>query len=280
MINLFDFTDFREYLRQYYEDKKKMNPHYSYELLTQKAHFSNRGFIHNIINGTRKLSKLNCTKLSQALGHTAQQADYFENIVEFTQANTEKERTYFLKQAFQGIVNAEIKMVGKDQFEYYSIWYHSVVRSLIDIFPVKNNYKQLGRKLSPAITADQVKESIHLLTRLGLVLKGTDGFYHLTGQHIRTSSDISQTARNKFHADCTELAKNAILNDPPDCRNVISMTLGLSRNMYDDIVKETQAFVTSIINIVRRSDEKPDRVYQYELLLFPLSAGERKKQAL
>jgi uncharacterized protein (TIGR02147 family) len=280
MINLFEFTDFREYLRLYYKEKKKTNPHYSYQLLTQKAHFSNRGFIHNIIKGTRKLSKLNCTKLSQALEHTAGEAEYFENIVAYTQADTEKQRTYFLKQAFQGIVNAEIKMIGKDRFEYYSTWHHSAVRSLIDMFPVGSNYKQLSRRLSPAVTATQVKTSIQLLKRLGLIVKGCDGFYHLTGQHIRTSRDISQTARNRFHVECTELAKNAILNDPPDCRNAISMTLGLSRKMYDDIVKETQSFVTAIINIVKRSDEKPDRVYQYELLLFPLSVDERKKQAI
>jgi uncharacterized protein (TIGR02147 family) len=278
MINLFEFTDFREYLRQYYEEKKKTNPHYSYQFLTQKANFSNRGFIHNIIKGTRKLSKLNCTKLSQALKHTAEEADYFENIVAYTQADTEKQRTYFLKQAYQGIVNAEMKMIGKDQFEYYSTWYHGAVRSLVDMVPVGRDYKQLSRRLSPAVTAAQVKKSIQLLKRLGLIVKGCDGFYHLTGRHIRTSRDISQTARNRFHVECTELAKNSILNDPPDCRNAISMTLGLSKTMYDDIVKETQSFITAIINIVGKSNDIPDRVYQYELLLFPLSVDERSKR--
>ncbi len=277
MINIFEFTDFRQYLSHYYKEKKKTNPHFSYQLLTEKANFSNRGFIYNIIKGTRKLSKLNCTKLSKALEHTEREAEYFENIVEFTQAETEKERTYFLKQAFQGIVDAEIKMVRKDQFEFYSTWYHSAIRSLIDIFPVRNNYKQLSRKLSPSVTTAQVKKSIHLLKRLGLIVKGTDGYYYVTGQHIRTSKEISQIARNQFHVECTKLAKNAILNDPPNCRNAISMTLGLSGKMYDDIVKETQSFVTAIINVVKNSNDKPDRVYQYELLLFPLSGDERKK---
>jgi uncharacterized protein (TIGR02147 family) len=280
MVNIFEFTDFREYLRCYYTEKKKANTRYSYQLLTQKAGFSNRGFIFNIIKGTRKLSKLNCSKLSQALEHSSREQEYFENIVAYSQADTEKERSYFLKQAFQVADKADIRLIEQDQYEYYSTWYHSAIRSLIDILPVRNNYAQLSRRLSPVVTVDQVKKSLQLLKRLGLIARGNDGCYHLTGRHVRTSNDISRTAKNQFHVACTELAKNALQNDPPDFRNAISMTLGLSRKMYEDIVKETQSFITSIVNIVENNDDTPDRVYQYELLLFPLSNVEGKKQVL
>ena len=279
MADIFEFTDFREYLRCFYTEKKKANPRYSYQLLTQKAGFSNRGFVFNVMKGTRKLSKLNCNKLSQALEHSSREQEYFENIVAYTQADTEKERTYFLKQAFQVADKAEIRLIEKDQYEYYSTWYHSAIRSLIDILPVKNNYAQLSRRLSPAVTVDQVKQSLQLLKRLGLIARGKDGCYHLTGRHVRTSGDISRPARNQFHIACAELAKNAIQNEHPDFRNAISMTLGLSRRMYEDIVRETQTFITSIVNIVENSDDSPDRVYQYELLLFPLSNVEGKNAA-
>ena len=276
MINIFEFTDFREYLRRYYTDKKKANPRYSYQLLTQKAGFSNRGFIFNVIKGTRKLSKLNCCKLSQALEHSFREQEYFENIVAYTQADTDKERSYFLKQAFLVADKADIRFTGKDQYEYYSTWYHSAVRALIDMLPVRNNYTQLSRRLSPTVSVDQVKQSLQLLKRLGLIARGSDGCYHLTGKHLRTGDDISRIAKNQFHISCTELAGNSIRNDPPEFRNAISMTLGLSRKMYDEIVSETQSFITSIVNIVENGDETPDRVYQYELLLFPLSNVEGK----
>lgn len=278
MINIFEFTDFREYLRSFYNEKKKANPRYSYQLLTQKAGFSNRGFIFNVIKGDRKLSKLNCSKLSQALEHSAREREYFENIVAFTQADTEKERTYFLKQAFEVADNADIQLIEKDQYEYYSTWYHSAIRSLIDMVPVRNNYARVSRILSPAVTVEQVKKSLQLLKRLGLIARKKNGCYHLTGRHVRTSEEISRSAKNQFHIACAELAKNALKNDPPDFRNAISMTLGLSKKMYDDIVSETHAFITSIVNIVENSDDLPDRVYQYELLLFPLSRIEEKKR--
>jgi uncharacterized protein (TIGR02147 family) len=279
MVNLFEFTDYREYLLRYYIEKKKANPRYSYQLLTRQAGFSNRGFIHNVIKGTRNLSKLNCYKLSQALGHSAKEQDYFENIVAYAQTDNEKERSYFLKQAFQVADKADVRLIEKDRYEYYSTWYHSAIRSLIDMLPVRNNYAQLSRRLSPSITASQVKESLKLLKRLGLIAKGSDGCYQLTGRHIRTSNEISRAAKNQFHIACAELAKNSIRNDPPDSRNAVSMTLGLSRKMYKDIVRETQSFITSIVNIVENNRDAPERVYQYELLLFPLSNVAGRKQA-
>lgn len=278
MVNIFEFTDFREYLRCYYSDKKQTNPRYSYQLLTQKAGFSNRGFIFNVIKGTRKLSKLNCSKLSRALEHSFREREYFENIVAYTQSDTDKERSYFLKQAFEVADKADIRFIGKDQYEYYSTWYHSAIRALIDMLPVRRNYAQVSRRLSPAVSVDQVKQSLQLLKRLGLIARGDDGCYHLTGKHLRTGTDISRIAKNEFHISCTGLAGNSIRNDPPEFRNAISMTLGLSRKMYKDIVSETQSFITSVVNIVENGDDAPDRVYQYELLLFPLTNVEGKNR--
>jgi uncharacterized protein (TIGR02147 family) len=203
MVDIFEFTDYREYLRCYYSEKKT-NPRYSYQQLTEKAGFSNRGFIFNVIKGTRNPSKLNCSRLSQALELSPGENEYFENIVAYTQADTEKERAYFLKQAFPVADKADTRLIQKDQYEYYSIWYHSAIRSLIDMLPVNNNYAQPSRHLSPMVTVDQIKESLQLLKRLGLIARGKDGCYHLTGQHIRTSSEISRTAKNLFHIACTE----------------------------------------------------------------------------
>ena len=83
MVIVFDYLDFRKYLRAYYREHKKQNCFFSYQVLTEKAGFNNRGFVYNIIKGTKKLTKSHCYKLSQALGHSKKEAEYFENIVAY-----------------------------------------------------------------------------------------------------------------------------------------------------------------------------------------------------
>lgn len=273
MIDIFTYIDFREYLKSYYEYRKNANPAFSYRYLAEKAGFNNKGFLFNIIKGTKKLSKSHCFQLSGALGHSKKEAAYFENIVAYAQARNEKERTHFLKEAL-GIVsstNAEIQLIRKDQFDYYATWYHSAIRSLIDIIPVTDNFSEVCCRLNNRVTVPQVKKSIKLLERLELIARDNNGVCRLTHKSIRTSKEISQTARNQFHIDCIELAKKALQTDPPTSRNAISVTMGISGDAYRAIVDETQTFITNLANIVKNDAGDPDRVYQYELLLFPLS---------
>ena len=272
MAVIFEFTDHREYLQSYFREKKEMHPRFSYQVLADKAGFNNRGFIFNIIGGKKKLSKLHCYKLSMALGHTKREAEYFENIVAYTQAKNEEERSFYYQKVLKtaGGNTTETMLLSHDQFEFLSRWYHGAIRSLVDMYPVNNTYEEISRKLSPPVTPAQVKKSIRLLERLDLIAMGDDGYYHLTGKTIRTSREITQTARSRFHIECLDLAKKSIQNDSPESRNTMSITMGISDKTYRKVVDATQAFISTLVDLVK-GDDKPDHVYQYELLLFPLT---------
>ena len=86
MVRIFDYTDYRQYLADYYDHRKTESPGFSYTVLARKAGFKNKGFLHNVIHGHKNLSKTSVVKLSQALEHTRTQAEYFENLVFFNQA--------------------------------------------------------------------------------------------------------------------------------------------------------------------------------------------------
>ena len=171
MTDIFEFTDFREYLRNYYKEKKKENSRYSYQLLTQKAGFNNRGFLFNIIKGKKKLTKTHCFQLSKALGHKKKEATYFETLVAYAQAKNEQERTYYLEQIQQSktIKKVTLQLIEKEQYEYLSKWYHSAVRSIIDMYKINTNFEKISRMIFPPITVEQVKKSIELLERLQII---------------------------------------------------------------------------------------------------------------
>jgi uncharacterized protein (TIGR02147 family) len=275
MPNLHEYTDFRSYLQKCFEEKKNKNPRFSYESFKQKVGFNNKGFLYNIIKGKRKLSKSHCYMLSKALAHTKEEAEYFENIVAFAQAKNEEERSYYYGSAMQSKCSTvtPAHLVRKDQYEYYSHWYHSAIRALIDLQPFKDDYRRLCRKLTPTITKIQAKKSVQLLQRLGLIAKDNNGIYHITRTKIKAGDEISQTARNRFHFACTELAKNSIMNHSPEKHNISSLTLGISERMYEIICKETKQFKDKIIELAN-SEKKADRVYQYQLIFFPLTNDE------
>ena len=83
MASIFEYTDYRKYLADWFDGKKKSQPWFSYGSFAQKAGFNDKGFFHNVIHGKRDLTKESLVKVSQAIGHSKAEAEYFENIVFF-----------------------------------------------------------------------------------------------------------------------------------------------------------------------------------------------------
>lgn len=275
MTDIFDFTDFREYLRTYYKEKKKENKHFSYQLLTQKAGFSNRGFLFNIMKGEKKLTKTHCFQLSQALNHKKKESAYFETLVAYAQAKNEQERTYYLEQIQQSrtIKKVTLQLIEKEQYEYLSKWYHSAVRSIIDMYKIDNSFEKISQMIFPPITVDQVKKSIELLERLQIIKRDRNGIYYCTGKNIEVSENISRNAVNRFHIECTELAKQALIFHSSKLPICSSLTIGISEKTVNVIKEETTHFRKKIIDYANL-DEEADQVFQYQLIMFPLTRNE------
>ncbi len=274
MINVFDYSDFRKYLVDYYEDKKKDNHRFSYQIIANKAGIKNRGFIYNIIKGKKVLSKSNIFKISQALGLNRYEAEYFENCVAFTQAGDIVERKYLFEKMSKvknmGKATSEAQLLRRDQYEFYSNWYHVMIRSIIGMYGFKGDYKRLSKMLNPPITVTQAKHSVQLLEKLSLIRKGGNGAYRISEAGLTTGKDIMSIAFQNFHIACTDLAKRAFTAFPLSMRNMTGLTLGISRKSYVKICEEIHHFQTAIMEIAN-ADEEADQVYQLNFHFFPTS---------
>jgi uncharacterized protein (TIGR02147 family) len=284
MPYVFEYTDYRKYLADWYNEKKKANSSFSYNAFAQKAGFKNKGFFHTVIYDKRNLSKPSVVKICQAIGLTKSEADYFENLVFFNQAVDLKERNYFYEKmnAVRSPQKAvsKTKQVRSDQYEFYSKWYHSAVRSIIDMYDFKGDFKWLAKMVMPPLSVKQAKQSVRLLEKLEMIAKHNNSTYKVTNKSITTGKEVVGLAVQNFHMECAELAKKAIQELPKSRRNITGLTLGISQKSYEQISGEIQEFQEKIMAIANK-DEEADRVYQFNFHLFPISKtdDERKKKS-
>jgi uncharacterized protein (TIGR02147 family) len=281
MLNIFNYTDFRKYLGDYYKERKKENSSFSYQYIANKAGFRNKGFVYNIINGNKILSKSNIFKISQALNFNVYEAEYFENLVSFNQADNLKERNYFyerlskIKNRGRGNHVTKAQLVREDQYEFYSYWYYGAIRSLIDMYEFKDDYKWLTRIIHPSITIKQAKNAVTTLEKLGLIEKQKNGVYKVKNKTLTTGKEVSSLAVSNLYFETMKLAAKALRELPKHKRNITGLLLGISQKTYRNICEEIQKFQTKILQIAEK-DEKADTVYQFNFHLFPMSHTEKK----
>lgn len=281
MPNVFEYTDYRKYLADWYKEKKTSNPAFSYNAFAQKAGFKNKGFFHTVIYDKRNLSKPSAVKICQAIGLTKSETEYFENLVFFNQADDLKERNYFYEK-MNSVRNpqkatSKTKQIRSDQYEFYSKSYHSAVRSIIDMYDFKDDFKWLAKMVAPPLTVKQAKQSVYLLEKLKMITKRNNGAYKITDKSITTGKEVMGLAVQNFHMECSELAKKAIQELPKTRRNVTGLTLGISHKSYEQICGEIQEFQEKIMAIAN-NDEEADRVYQFNFHLFPISKADDERK--
>jgi uncharacterized protein (TIGR02147 family) len=270
MKAIFEYSDFRDFLRDYYTYKKKHSRYFSYRHFAKIAGIKSPVFFKEVAEGKKKLSNNMIQKFCLALQFNEKEASYFKHLVLFNQARTGKEKQeYYVVLRSLETVKSE-KALNADQYDYFSTWYNVVIRELVMLYDFHGNFELLAAMVRPSIKAKEVKASVELLLKLGLLQKRPDGTYVQVDTAITIESGVAPLAVRQFNKAMAMHAVTAIDELPITERSISGVTVGISASMYDIINAEIASFKDRIVTLVSR-DEKSDRVYQLNLQLFPLS---------
>ncbi|HLV33075.1 MAG TPA: TIGR02147 family protein [Chitinispirillaceae bacterium] len=276
MINLFEYQNFREYLKAYYLEQKAIRKSFSYRSLSESADLSAPSFVYHVIEGKRNLTKNSIMKISRALGHNRQECDYFENLVFFNQAQTVTEKTYYYSRILEIRKPFDVKVVDEEKYEFYSRWYHSVIREVITFFDFRDDYSKLGAFLIPPITAKQARDSIKLLERLNFIKRDESGNYFQVNEHIEVKPSTPNAFMiEKFQMEMLETAIQAYNKLPVSERMSSSTTFSISKETFELFKIKTREFRRELAEIAG-VDTSVNRVYQFTMNLFPVSRSKNE----
>jgi uncharacterized protein (TIGR02147 family) len=271
-LNLLTYSDYRLYLKEYYETRKASDPNFSFRYLSARAGINSSAFYKYIIDGKRNLTKGTILKTCTALKLKDKDAEYFENLVFFNQARTIREKNLYFDKLTRLRGDYDRRTVQEAQYAFYGAWHHSAVRELIECLRFKGDYKSLAERLTPPITAKQAEESLALLARLGMAKKDAQGRWRQADPVLTTGSQVDAAVVVEFQKRMLQLALEAFDRAQPSERLMSSTTFGISEATFDLFKKKIRDLKAELLELARL-DGKPARAYQLNLNLFPLSRG-------
>ncbi len=268
-VSIYDYTDYRQYLRDYYAEQKTKNPAFSYRYFARKAGFNSSGLYKDIVDGRTGITRSLIIRFSNAMKLTKRQQEYFETLVYFNEAKTIEEKKVYFERLIK-YYDSKAYRVDASQYEYYSTWYYSAIRELLAIGDFGDDFSALAQTLNPTIRAEQAQKAVSVLKKLGLIKKNEKGFYKAVEKILTTGPDVKSLNIARFQQAMMDLAKEAIDRHPAKNRDISTVTFSVSRQAYDDIKAELIACRKRILAMVERSDAE-DRVCQLNMQLFPLT---------
>ena len=267
MKPIVEYSDFRQYMLDYYEERKRRSV-FSWREFSKIAGFTSSSYMKVVCDGKSKLSRIGVERTGAAMGLVGFEMEYFRAMVEFGQAVTEEKK----KAAYENMLAIakvhKVRVLEGDLFEFYDSWQNPVVRELAPLMPGATP-GEIAKKCYPEISAAEVQQSLNFLTKAGLLKKAGDSSFVQAETSITGTPDATRLALRGMHRQMSKLATPA-LDLPVEQRNFSGVTMGVSRESYERIVKVLDECRRQIIAIAA-DDKNIDQVYRLNLQLFPLT---------
>ena len=275
-IELLAYSDYREYLNDYFTMKKKIKTSFSKRYFAQKAGFSDHSQLNQLLNGRRNATDKSLQKLLKGLGLVGNDKEYFETLVKFTQAKTneEKEACFLKLNAIRKTV--DVHKVTIVQHQYFDKWFYPVVLEIAQLDIWENDFKKLGKLIRPIISEKDAKEAIDLLVKIDMLYKKNGRYYK--PQNVVVPGDIATQKIRLAMRNNIKMGMHASDEMTPEERNIISYGFMVSegnKKKYDALIEEFQEKLNALV--VNESGD-PECMYQCNLQFFPMTSKFYQKE--
>lgn len=286
MINISLYVDYREFLKDFFEFKKKetmgqLRP-YSFSDFSAAADIKSPNYLKLIIEGQRNLSSEMCRKFGKAMKLSREDLQEFEALVDYGQAKDPLERNLYLKKLSELRTKKDVadgKVIQED-LEKVPNWLSWVIYSMTDLAELKADTKILRDLLQEKASEEQIKKALDKLIRDQEVEVTESGLIKKRNNIISKADKIPTALVRKLQAELVYLGLESLHRDDPTERELSGFTLAMTEKEYEWVRFELRKMRKHIQATLQSNRESSpgERVYQVNIQLFPVTKKNEKNK--
>lgn len=271
MPSIFDYYDYRAFLQDSI-DALRAKGKFSVRTFAAQAGFKSIGFLTMVIKRQRNLSIKSSHKVADALKLSRTDADFFEKLVLFDQAETMEEKDLRYQDLLHFHKFRAVKQVDSDQYEFFAHWY---VVATLEALGTKLARKGLeGIATALKVELSKVEHAIEILSRLKLIERKGDHWRRLEPS-IQTEHQIKTLSVRKFHREMIGRALETIDGLAAEDRELGALTISLSASKFQEVRRRIFQFQQDL-NALYSDEADPEKIYQLNIQFFPLAVIQEK----
>ena len=267
------YQDYRKYMREYYEERKRSSS-FSWREFSRAAGFSSPNYLQLVCEGKSRVSKKGIEGVADAMELEGVDRDYFRAMVLFGDAKSDEKKMQAFGEMQRIAKENRLRVVDAETFRYFESWVNPVIRELAPIMPGAKPL-ELARRCYPVVSATDVRYALDFMTHADFLEKVGEDTYRQTEKVVTGSSEAIPLALRSMNRQMAKFATSAIDNVPPEDRYITGATMGLSETTYRWLVQKLETLRQQVVAMAAKEKEY-DKVYRLNLQLFPLTKGEEK----
>ena len=270
MKAIFEFADFRDFLKELYDSSKGRDEKFSFRYFARLAGSKSPSFFKQIIEGQRNLTSRHIENLVRGLKFSDEEAFFFRNLVHLNQAKTVKDKQPFIAKILQSKTYRELHPLSHSQYDYLAQWYSVPIREMVALPGFREDPKWIVKQLKFPVSETQVKTAITEMIKLGLLVRNKKGLLVQAQAHVTTEDRIISSALAKYHQELIHRGSESIDRIPRQDREILGVTFAISQSSMERVKAKILDFRRELVEMLS-AEQSPDAIYQFHLLFFPLA---------
>lgn len=267
---IFSYSNYRTFLRDYFDYCRKCKAQFSHRYFAQRAGFRSSNFLMLVIEGKRNLTIESTQKIARGFHLTSVERDFLIELVNLAQADSEEQRALHLKKIERARDRQKIVPLEVSQYEYYRNWFCAPIREMVAWPTFQDDPDWIRNRLREDLAAEDIRRAIETLRHLGFIEQGKDGRLEVAETAMNTANEVSSQLIADYHKEMIARAADSIDTVKRESREISSVCMSISNASMMRIKERMQEFREEILAIAN-ADSEPESVYQLNMQLFPLT---------
>ena len=280
MISVFDYQQYREYLRDYYLDQKQRKTGLTYSRFSAAAGIRSPNYLKVAIDGKKNLTPETIIRFTRALGMKEHECDYFEALVHFNQAKAPMQREFFeerllrVKSRHASYASKE-RLLSEYEFEAVSDWKYHAVMILTNVRGFEERLSWIKERLFHLLSERDIAAILERLQAIRLLSRDERGRLKQTHRQVKTKPEIGRTLARVFYEGIFSRASLAMKLTESDEREFNNYIVGLSPQQIPELKRKVRKFMRDL-NDWALENSRPHQIYSLTFAAFPLTSLEKR----
>ena len=239
-LSVFSYKDYRVFLLDYYELRKKGEPSFSYNVWARSLGLKNNTSIIKIVKGQRRPGEKFITSLVRYLKLDSMETEYLKGLVEIEKADSHQ-KIEVTKRLSRLNYQKNLLSLDLKSFDSIASLWNFALRQLArwNLFP--RDAKDLKKILIKKFTVEDIRARIDLLKETNM-LKVEENKYSCPKLSVKLGGDVVNEAVKQGHIEGLDLAKELLYQVPKNEREFGSVTFAFSKDDMKEAKEMIQNF--------------------------------------
>ncbi|WP_372654280.1 DUF4423 domain-containing protein [Halobacteriovorax sp.] len=268
-LNIFEYADYREFLKDFNEMKKRVNPSWSFGLWASKLGLNSISSITMIINGQRHAGKKIQASLIKYFDFNSKETYYFEELVKIAKSSkNDPSLTILMLEQNEDLKS--LREENTEQVDLFFNWKAHCVKELTQITDFIPDGAWVEKRTNGLIKEEEANKLLSALLKNNFIEKcNINGKETLAAVGaIHPTKEVTMDAAKAYHKGLMDNSYEAI-NTHKDKRSLNATTLSV---LKEDIPKAKEIIREFQMHFSEEIEKNPaDEVYQLNIQFFPLT---------